>query len=37
MSAPSDPECPAVFAALGLALDTGESAGNPAFLRIANK
>jgi uncharacterized repeat protein (TIGR04052 family) len=37
MSAPTDPECPAIFDALGLSLDTGESSENPTFLRVIDK
>lgn len=37
MSGAMDPECRAIFSKLGLDLATGESTGNPAFMRVANK
>jgi uncharacterized repeat protein (TIGR04052 family) len=37
MSGAMDPECPAIFSKLGLDLATGESTGNPAFMRVVDK
>jgi uncharacterized repeat protein (TIGR04052 family) len=37
MSGGMDPECPAIFSKLGLDIATGESTGNPVFMRVANR